>query len=207
MVKQCEKCNKEYGTKKKQQKYCSVECQYSSYKKIKVERVEITCLKCGKVFLRIPSKSNGKYCNRKCKDEHQKEIYLNVNNPVWGRKSTEIEKEKRSKLIKKLWESDEFRFMVKDGQKRFVNKNGYWPGSDTFSIEKRKKTMLNKYGFEHNWNGKYGERKCDKTTLEIYGKMGADMLCQYSFYYGKKTNIEIILENLLKVQGFFPQDY
>jgi len=29
--------------------------------------------------------------------------------------------------------------------------------------------MLEKYGVEHNWCGKYGNRKCDQTIIKMYG--------------------------------------
>ena len=173
MEKQCEMCKKKYQAKRNNQKYCSVECQYGSYRKPKVEKKERVCLQCGVIFLKIPSKSNeknGKYCSRKCKDIHQKEIYIGEKNPTWGRKSSLYEKEFRINLIKELWKSQEFRESVRKGQEKFLLENGYWPGSDENSKEKRKKTMFDKYGITHNWNGKYGERKCDLKTFEIYGK-------------------------------------
>ncbi len=172
MEKECLYCHKAYVTIKKTQKFCSVECQHRSYRVQKVNRVKCVCLKCGKEFLKIPSKANekyGKYCSRKCKDEHQKEIYQGEKNPSWKRKVSISEKEWRTALIKELWKSDDFRESVKNGIEKFVKKNGFWPGTDEKSKLKREKTMLERYGIHHNWCGKYGNRKCDKTTIEIYG--------------------------------------
>jgi len=92
MEKKCLICKKNYNSKTKTQKYCSVQCQHQSYRVQKVDRIKCICLKCEKEFLKIPSKSNGKYCSRKCKDEHQKEIYKGEKNPSWNRKVSLNEK-------------------------------------------------------------------------------------------------------------------
>jgi very-short-patch-repair endonuclease len=173
MEKKCEQCGKNYDTKNKKQKYCSVDCQHESYKKNKVERVECVCLNCGTIFNMKKSDidyGRGKYCNRICKDEHQKKIYLGESNPVWGRKSSENEKIIRSNFVKELWKSQEYRDSIKNGIELFAKNNGFWPGTDESSKQKRENTMINKYGIRHNWNGVYGHRKCDLTTLNIYGK-------------------------------------
>jgi len=198
MEKQCIQCKKNYQPKNKTQKFCSVECQYNSYKIQKIEKIKKECIKCGKIYYKIPSKSGSTYCSRECKDLHQKEIYLKEGNPIWGRKYTIIEKKIKSDTIKELWKSEEFRESVKNGQEIFLKKNGYWFGTDDVSKEKRKKTLINRYGIEHNWCGKYGERICDKTTFEKYGKTSVDMLIEYTRHYNKKTDIENIFEEFLK---------
>lgn len=198
MEKICELCGKIYNAKRSEQKYCTVVCQHNSYKKLKVDRVERKCLYCDIIFYKIPSKSNSKYCTRKCKDKHQKQLYLGEKNPSYNRIVSDNERQIRSLIFKKKWEEDDsFRKKIRHGQESFFKLNGFWPGTDEKSNEKRRKTMIDKYGISHNWNGKYGERKCDKTTLEIYGKTPVDFLSEYSFYFGKKTNIELIFEDLL----------
>ena len=69
----------------------------------------------------------------------------------------------------------------------FFEKNGYWPGNDEDSMLKKKETMVKKFGVSHNWMGRYGERKCDKTTLDVYGKTSAQMLIEYSHFFWKKN--------------------
>jgi very-short-patch-repair endonuclease len=200
MEKECNLCKKIYNTKNKKQKYCSVECQHNSYKVQKTERVTSTCKFCGKDFLILPYKikdGKGKYCSRECKDTHQKYIYSGQSNPLWGRKHTNEWKKQLSERTKKNWQSEEYRNKVKNSILKFFEKNGYHPGTNQKSKEKRKKTMIEKYGVEHNWKGKYGQRKCDKTTLEIYGKSAAQMLIEYTHYFNKKTDIEQIFENIL----------
>jgi len=170
MEKECIQCKKNYQPKNKTQKFCSVECQYNSYKIQKIEKIKKECIKCGKIYYKIPSKSGSTYCSRECKDLHQKEIYIGEKNPTWGRKYSLNEKQFKSNFLKELWKSQEFIDSIKKGQEKFLLENGYWPGTDENSKEKRKKTMFEKYGITHNWNGKYGERKCDLKTFEIYGK-------------------------------------
>jgi len=201
MEKECNICKNIFETKNKKQKTCSVKCQYESYRVKKVERVNTNCTLCGCEFSILPNKlenGKGKYCSRECKDKHQKIIYLGTNNPTYGLKQSEEQKRKTSIRSKKLWETQEYRNKIKDGINNFIEINGFYPGSDNQTIEKRRKTMFERYGVKHNWVGKYGERKCDLTTIEIYGKTSTDMLAEYSHYYGKKTNIESIFEQILQ---------
>lgn len=68
---------------------------------------------------------------------------------------------------------------------------------DDESIRKRKETMIERYGISHNWVGKYGDRKCDKTTIDLYGKTSAELLMDYTHHFGKKTDIETLFEKIL----------
>ena len=99
--------------------------------------------------------------------------------------------------MKERWDNGKIGDELKKSRENYHQKNGFWPGMSVESKEKRKETMEKRYGVKHNWNGKYGERKCDKTTEETYGKSSADMLIEYTHYFNKKTDIEIIFENLL----------
>jgi len=197
MEKQCEICNKDYKPRRKEQKFCSVECQHESYRKIKVERIECTCLFCDKKFYKLQSNPR-KYCSKKCSDNHKKITYLGENNPVYGKKHTNEWKENASIRIKKLWEDEDYRGKIKKSMNLFFEKNGYWPGNDEDSMLKKKETMVKKFGVSHNWIGRYGERKCDKTTLDVYGKTSAEMLIEYSHFFGKKTDIEKMFEVILE---------
>ena len=197
MEKQCEICNKDYKPRRKEQKFCSVECQHESYRKIKVERIECTCLLCDKKFYKLQS-NRGKYCSKKCSDNHKKIIYLGENNPSYNRKMSDDELKMRSEITKKLWEDESYRGKIKKSKNLFFKKNGYWPGNDKDSMLKKKETMVKKFGVSHNWMGIYGERKCDKTTLDVYGKTSAQMLIDYSHFFGKKTDIEKMFEVILE---------
>lgn len=173
MEKYCEQCKIKFNAKRKKQKFCSTECQYQSYRKLKIKRIERTCVFCDNIFYTKQSdidQGKGKYCSRKCKDTNQKESYKGENNPTWGRKSTENEKLIRSSIIKEIWKSQEFRDSVRKGIELFVIENNYHPGWGEKSKENRKKTNLERYGVEHNWSGVYGTRKSDLTTLKKYGK-------------------------------------
>jgi len=201
MEKECNQCRIKYITKNKKQKYCSVECQHNSYRKKTAERTQIKCELCGVEFeVRKQKlvKYGVKYCSKKCSDSHKKITYLNEGNPTFGKKQTDTWKKNMSQKMKKKWKNKEYVESVKIGRDRFFVENGYYPGTDEKSKEKRKKTMIDKYGVKHNWNGKYGERDCDKTTLNLYGKTSTEMLIDYQHYYGKKTDIEIVFEKLLE---------
>ena len=201
MEKECEICGKNYEYRRKEQKYCSVECQHQSYRKPKIEKVITICNFCDEEFFILPNKlltGKGKYCSRWCKDNHQKIIYSGTNNPVYGSEHTEEWKKNASIRVKKLWQSDDYKGKIKDGINKFVENNGYHPGTSYTSINNRKKTMIDRYGVTHNWVGKYGERNCDKTTLNLYGKTATQMLIDYSHYYNKKTDIEKMFEIMLE---------
>jgi very-short-patch-repair endonuclease len=201
MDKVCQQCKKNYDAKNAKQKYCSVECQHESYRKPKVERVRTICNYCGKEFLILPNKLErgfGKVCSKDCANKNLKILYIGENNPAYGVKKSDESKLQTSITFKKLWQTDDFRKKIKDGMSKFIENNGHYPGQDSKSKEKRNETMIERYGFKHNWNGKYGERKCDKTTIELYGKSTAQMLVDYSHVYGKKTDIETIFEKILE---------
>jgi hypothetical protein len=201
MEKQCKQCKKKYISKRSSQKYCSTQCQHESYRRTKIEKVITECNLCKKKFSILPNKlltGKGKYCSRECKDKHQKIIYSGVNNPIYGKKQTNKQKHNTSVRSKKLWKSEEFRSKIKEGIYKFIEKNGYYPGTDDESKSKRNKTMIERYGIEHNWIGKFGERKCDKTTLQTYGKTSTQMLMDYVHYFNKKTDIEILFEKILE---------
>ena len=201
MEKECNQCGLKYNTKNKHQKYCSVECQHNSYRKKTAERVCLNCEFCGVEFeVRKQKlvKYGVKYCSKKCSSLHKKTTYLKEGNPAFGKKQTDEWKKNMSQKMKKIWETEDYVEKVKIGRDRFFVENGYYPGSDEKSKEKRKNTMIDKYGIEHNWIGKYGERDCDKTTLDLYGKTSAQMLVDYQHYYSKKTDIETLFEKILE---------
>jgi very-short-patch-repair endonuclease len=201
MEKECDQCGIKYNTKNKKQKYCSVECQHNSYRKKTAERVKVCCQYCGLEFEERKHKVEKygvKYCNKKCADLHKKTTYLKEGNPAFGTKRTEKQKNNASIRSKKLWKNEEYRNKIKNGIFKFIETNGYFPGTDENSKRKRMETMIERYGIPHNWVGKYGERECDKTTLEIYGKTSAQMLIDYSHYYNKKTDIEKMFEIMLE---------
>lgn len=200
MDKKCENCGKVFNARTKTAKYCSRDCQYESYRKPKVERIEMSCQYCDVTFEITPydkSLGRGKYCSRECKDLDQKEKYKGKNNPMYGKVVKDETRELKSTAMKKRWEDEEYIERRQLGIKRFIDKNGYYPGSDETSKMRRKETMLKRYGVEHNWIGKYGERECDKTTLERYGKSAVQMLLDYEIEYGKETDIERLFKDIL----------
>jgi very-short-patch-repair endonuclease len=201
MEKKCDVCGNNYKPKRKNQKNCSVKCQHESYRKAKVEKVLTLCGFCKKEFSILPNKllnGKGKYCTRKCKDTHQKFIYSGTNNPTYGLKQSQEQRNKTSIRTKKLWQSVEYRTKQNKKVSNYVEKFGYHWGTSVESNKKRKETMIKKYGVPHNWIGEYGKRKCDVSTLQIYGETSVQMLANYNHYYNKKTDIEQLFEKLLE---------
>lgn len=196
MERECKNCNKKTNNKV----YCSEECQYEGYKQPTAKRIKKNCLFCNEMFEDTEYRINvigKKYCSRNCKDTHQKEIYSGENNPSFARKITEDEKIIRSKATKKLWKQNGHKERVKIGQKKFKDKNGYWPGTDDNSNQKRKETNLSRYGVDHNWKNKEIREKGEKTTILKYGKSSLE-LARIQLFKTQETNIEKIIKNILE---------
>lgn len=191
----CKICNKE--TKNKV--YCSTECQYSGYRVKKVDRVITNCVFCDKEFEVLPNKlKNGKtkYCSRKCKDTHQKELYISDGNPAYGKKHSEESKKIKSEMMTELWKSDDHKEKVRNGQERFLEENGFWWGWSEESIKKRNMTNIDRYGSECILGLKEYRTLFDKICLEKYGKTTAKIMLD-SLKNSKGTSIEVKIGSLL----------
>lgn len=201
----CQSCEKEFEAKKQLvdsgKKYCSVECQYKGYRVQKNERIKLNCLFCDSEFedLKRLGKKEGiqkKYCSRKCKDTHQKELYQGEGNPVYGQEHSEEWKKWQSERVTKMWESEEHRDKVQKGQERFREESGHWFGRSEGSNENRKETYLEQYGVDHNWKVKEIRKKCDTTCFERHGLIGIE-IAHKELLRKKETKIETKIKNIL----------
>lgn len=191
------KCGKKL--KSKQKKYCSTDCQYDSYRVKKVDIILTNCLMCNKVIETTRNKiSVGKsmYCSKKCNNEHKKETYKGENNGMWGKKITEEHKKILSEVNKNLWINTNKRDNIRKHILNYKEKNGYYPGCDEKSLEKKKRTNIEKWGVEYpGWNLPELREKLEATCLTKYGKhswqIGQDS------QNNKDTDIEVITENIL----------
>jgi very-short-patch-repair endonuclease len=157
--------------------------------------VDKTCIVC-KTLFKIKESAlkygRGKYCSRKCCDEHKKIICVGSGNGAFGRKESDEHKKNR---MDKIWNVPFIRENIKTSLYDFQWKNGYWPGTSNVSNEKRKQTLMKKYGATHCWKVKEIRKKCDDTCIRLYGKssyqlmMEALKICQ--------TKIEITTQYIL----------
>lgn len=161
--------------------------------------VDRICENCG-VSFQIKESSlkygRGKCCSRKCVDENKKKTYKGDANPMYGKSLTDERKEQLSIQTKQLWNSSEYRKRVLQSQKEFqlrAKTDGTWERAKL----KRENTFLEKYGVVHNWNGVYGTRLCDETTMELYGKSSHEIMIDKLKKYQHRTKIELIVENIL----------
>lgn len=156
-----------------------------------------TCLVCSLNF-NIKQSSlkygRGKYCSRKCCDEHKKLLMLGEKNPAYGKKQDNSVVKKR---MLKIWQNPNIKEHIKKSLNEFKNKNGYWPGSDAESNKKRKETYLKKYGVDHNWKDKICRDKCDETTKKLYGKSSLELM-RDALVNQKETSIEIKFKEILE---------
>lgn len=191
----CKICKKE--TKNKV--YCSTKCQHEGYREKKSERIKVNCIFCGNEFEDTEYRINTigkKYCSRSCKDTHQKELYQGEGNPVYGQEHSEEWKKWQSDRVTELWKSDEYRQKVKEGQEKFRDENGYWCGTDENSKNKRKDTLLRKYGFDHNWKVKEIRKKCELTSIKNTG-LTTHERARKELLRKKETNIEKKIKDIL----------
>lgn len=199
----CATCSQELDITQRQfekgKKYCSTDCQHQGAKRLISKRIKANCLKCNTEFEDTEHRINvlgKKYCSRICKDSHQKEKYMGIGNPAFGREASEEEKKIRSKMVEQLWKEDGHREKVQAGQNKFREENGYWPGTDEISKNNRKKTFLEKYGVDHNWKDKESRAKCDATTLKLYGKTSLEMATK-KLFETSETSIEKTIKNII----------
>lgn len=196
---ECKICKKE--TKNKV--YCSTECQYEGYREKKSSRIKANCIFCNNDFEDTEYRINmvgKKYCSRKCKDTHQKELYQGEGNPVYGQEHSEEWKTLQSERVAKMWESEEYRQKVKDGQEKFKKENGHWCGTDEYSKNKRKETWMETYGVDHNWKDEEVRRKCEETCIERYGKKSI-LIANEALWKTSSTGIENKIYEILNNNG------
>lgn len=187
----CPICNKKHTNIK----YCSEQCQYEGYKKEKIERIVVSCLCCGKE-IRTTTHRNTKYCDKSCKDEHQKTTYLGSGNPMYGLKLDEKTIQKHSQIALELWKDPIFVQKVQEGFKRYNLEHDCKMGHNPEAKEKRKNTLLSKYGTEHNWQNIVVREKCDETCITRHGEKSI-VLAHKALLKKSKTSIENKLENFL----------
>lgn len=164
--------------------------------------VLIKCDFCEKTFEKARHKlkrSKKHYCSRECCDLHKKQTMKGQQNHRYGTKRTKEQKEKIGKLMKEKWKDSEYTKKVLLSR-RIARENSEYPfGWDPDSVEKRKNTLLEKFGEDHNWKNKQNRKKCDETTIKLYG-LSAIELAQKSI---TKETIEkrrkSLIENVLQI--------
>jgi very-short-patch-repair endonuclease len=174
-------------------KFCSIHCKVSSPRTPRSKRY---CLNCKNEFEQKITVYT-KYCSRKCKDIHQKELYKGKGNPMFGLEISEETREKHSNASKAIWKSDDHREKVKIGTKKFLEKNGYWFGWSKESQEKRIQTNLDKFGVDHAWKSPELREKADQTRIERYGKTLSEMGFDSLKNGNGNTSIEYKFEEFL----------
>jgi hypothetical protein len=112
MEKICEKCENNYKTYIKTQKYCSRQCALAVIKKEKIKRTcEYSgCTNTFEIYKESKTKRVQRFCSNKCQNYWQRYSQLGENNGMygkenkWGNHSEEKRQEIREK-VKKSWEN------------------------------------------------------------------------------------------------------
>jgi len=192
-VKNCLVCHK---LLKNTKNYCNRTCYLLKPQKTKIEKRN--CLKCNIEF-EFRSKLKRKYCTRLCKDLHQKEIYKNTGNPLYGKKWSVITRNKFNISIQIYWSNENNRTKHKKLLHDISKEKGCWFGTSDLSCEKRLNTYIKKYGVSHPWKNPEIRKKCEDTTFSLYKKHSWDIA--KSKTAKRNTDIEIIMSNLLSLLG------
>ena len=164
--------------------------------------IERECIVCHKPFTIKESAlkyRRGKYCSRKCCDEHKKKICIGKGNGYFGKILSEKGRRMRSDITAKSWKIPNIRKSRLDGIERFVLEHGYHPGADEKSKEKRKHTFTLRYGVPHNWMVKEVRKKCNDTCILRYGKSMWQLMMEALKFH--QTEIEIITKRILDDNG------
>lgn len=86
----CEKCNKEFMSKRPDNRFCSREC---INKHNKDNTIEVRCVHCGKIYLQssfnVYSEKNN-YCSRRCNNNHYSLKHKTRYGGTWTRRKKEI---------------------------------------------------------------------------------------------------------------------
>lgn len=141
--------------------------------------VEINCSFCNKIFKKRKSRlkySKNHYCSIECCDIHKKETMKGKNNHRYGSTLSEEAKKFRSDFMKEKWQDEKYVEKVLKSREETRQKTSVPIGWDAKSIEKRKTTLLKKFGVEHNWSSGEIRKRCEETNLKRYGKTSIDLM-------------------------------
>ena len=194
-MKTCKMC--ENPLVRQQKVYCSMQCKGRDSKLCRptIQWITKACLQCGEMYKLNSKNILSKYCSRECKDRYLKIKFLGENNPSFEREVSDDERKKRSVSMKLRWEDEDYRRRVSDSRIDFVDKNGFWPGTDKESLEKRKDTCIKNYGVSHPWSCPEVRQKCVETTFLRHGKMASHIAYEKRKIYD--SSIEQKIEEIL----------
>jgi hypothetical protein len=188
-------CGKELT--KKQKYSCSISCQQKRRNVLSKNKnvIDLVCRNCKKNFKKkrymINKKSKHFYCSLTCSDEHKKTTMI-------GNKNFKFDKEHYKNLsvfMKNKWKNDiMFRNMHEEiGFLSFESRSkGGVAGNSKNSVAKRKRTLLEKHGVNHNFNIPSARVSLPKKAHETRKKNKT---------YGKSKIEDVFFESLCEIFG------
>lgn len=195
----CKQCKKQLS--KKQRSFCSRKCHFQGQTNKTIVDIR-TCDYCKNDFEFHPkwkAEQNKKYCNKQCKDLHQKITYIGENNPCYGFTWTQEEREKHAISTATYWKKQENIEKHRETMRGIANRLGHWPGTDKQTRNKVRETCLLKFGVDHPWKNPVIRRKCDETSIKLYGKTTWEIA--HDSTRKNETNIERKMSKLLIEMG------
>lgn len=163
--------------------------------------ISLDCSFCGNTFEKAKYKikrSKNHYCSRKCCDLHKKETMKGEKNHRCGKKESESATLKKSLAMKEKWKDELYVEKVISSRERAREEAEYPFGWDPKSVEKRKKTLEQKFGTDHNWKNEENRKKCEKTCIEKHGLTSLEIaqknITKETIEKRRKTLIETVLQ-------------
>lgn len=146
-------------------------------------RVELECPVCGNHFEKLRSRmkyAKNHFCSLKCSDEHKKTFMKGKNNPAYGKVMSAEQKEKRSVMMKEMWKDEEYVSKVLasriEAQKKHLEDYGAPLGWSAEAREKRITTIMENFGYKHNWSSPEVRERCEQTCVERHGSTSQELM-------------------------------
>lgn len=158
----------------RQKSYCCVSCQKCGvgFFRTKHKPFLLKCAinSCKNIFICI-HKDPRKYCSKQCRNLGKSLSKRGDKNPMMNRIQSNEEKFRRSQSLKLAHLKDPtIRKRISKCNRKIQEKTGFYPGTDFQSRLKRESTINKKYGVKHVWQVREIRKKCEETTLKLYGQ-------------------------------------
>lgn len=164
------------------------------------------CIACGKLLTYSKSILNGKYCSRKCclsSSSFRESVKNSVIEKYGVDNVSKVEKIKK-KAIKTYYNKKNNELLNQKNEKRnntLIKKYGSLKNYYKITSEKRKQTLLNKFGVEFSFQRKEIKEKIKETLKKRYGDSNGSLQKYYSKIIRDKA-----YKNSLEKNGIFDKN-
>jgi len=100
----CENCKNSFSTPDKRKGnhiFCSHKCSTMFF--VKLSKIEVECLNCGKFFERAGNRKRVRFCSIKCGREHRSKTYFGKNSPTYNHNVADIDRTAKCQKCGKIF--------------------------------------------------------------------------------------------------------